>query len=765
MSKPTQKSKDFIRQQIDSDLNSGLHRSVTTRFPPEPNGYLHIGHAKSICLNFGLAKEYQGACHLRFDDTNPEKEDTEYVNSIQEDVKWLGFEWTGPTRFASDYFAKLFEQALVLIKKGLAFVDDSSDEEIRAKRGSLKVPGTPTSGRSRSVEENLDLFTRMKAGEFKDGSKVLRAKIDLSASNMKMRDPLLYRIRHVEHHRTKNEWCIYPMYDFAHPLSDAFEGITHSICTLEFENNRELYDWLIEHTDVKATPKQYEFARLALDFTMMSKRNLLKLVEQKMVSGWDDPRMPTLAGMRRRGLPAKALRDFCELIGVAKNNTVVDIGKLEYCVRHELNHSSKRRMCVLNPIKVTFSNLPNDFSKDFQMDDYPSDMGKPGKRKVTLTNQINIETSDFEESPDKGFNRLAPGRIVRLRGVGFIKYESHNGTAKEGNLAITAHYLGQEKPEGEKSWGVLHWVDAKHGVDCEVRLYDRLFSDAKPKENFLDSLNKHSLETKNHAVIEPSVLDDGVSASYQFVRTGYFTQDHIDSSPKKLVFNRVVTLKDNWAKKESTPKAATDKPKAKSSKAQTRPDKKTAAEVRESLRKNSPKLQEYFNVFLTNHALDKNDADVLSGNVDSAELFLSVVNEGADSKSVAKLLINELPKQGDTLDGTMASKPSAVAKLLSLAADDTVSAQGMRTIFKILLLKDADPKQIAESEGLIQSNDTSEILEVIQNITSQNSDKVKAYKEGKKSLFGFFMGQVMAQCGKGSNPKLIKSELSKFLDS
>jgi len=537
------KPRDFIREIVDEDLAAGRYQHVITRFPPEPNGYLHIGHAKSICLNFGIAGELGGQCNLRFDDTNPTKEEVEFSESIKRDVAWLGFSWGENLFHASDYFDQLYAWGEELIQKGKAYIDSSSADEMRAMRGTLTEAGLESSYRTRSVDENLDLFRRMKAGEFPDGAHVLRAKIDMASPNINMRDPVLYRIRHERHDRTGDAWCIYPLYDYAHPLSDAIEHITHSLCTLEFEDHRPLYDWLIESVSVPSRPRQYEFARLNLNYTVMSKRKLLRLVEEKHVSGWDDPRMPTIAGLRRRGYTPASIRNFCERVGVAKRENVIDAGLVEFCVREDLNATAPRVMGVLDPLRVVIDNYPEGETEWFDT----------GTRKVPFARTLLIEREDFMEEPPNKFFRLAPGREVRLRSAYFI---TCTGVVKDdaGNIVeLHATYdpatRGGDSPDGRKPKATLHWVSADHAVDCEVRLYDRLFRSENPEEsgNFLDDLNPNSLQVVPRAKLEPSVRGAAPFTRYQFERLGYFCVDP-DSSGDALVFNRTVTLKDAWAK-------------------------------------------------------------------------------------------------------------------------------------------------------------------------------------------------------------------------
>jgi glutaminyl-tRNA synthetase len=554
----TQPPVDFIRAIVDDDLAAGRHGGrVATRFPPEPNGYLHIGHAKSICLNFGIAEERGGICNLRFDDTNPTKEDVEYVDSIREDVEWLGFKWAAEL-YASDYFERLFQFAVDLIAQGHAYVDSLSADEIRAYRGTLTEPGRNSPYRDRPSQESLDLFTRMRAGEFPDGAHVLRARIDMASPNMNMRDPTLYRIRHASHHRTGDAWCIYPMYDFAHPLSDAIEHITHSLCTLEFEAHRPLYDWLVDHLIAGDKPRQYEFARLNLNYTVMSKRKLLQLVQQGVVRGWDDPRMPTVSGLRRRGYTAEAIRDFCTRIGVAKKENVIDVAQLEYCVREDLNRRAPRVMVVLRPLKVTITNYPEGPGNNVE---YPSVMNNPedpsaGDRQVPFSRELLIEREDFMENPPKKFFRLSPGREVRLRGAYFITctgvVKDDQGEIVEVRCTYDPATRGGNAPDGRRPKATLHWVSAAHSVPIEARLYDRLFSAEDPERvpeggTILDNLNPHSLEVLRDARAEPSVAAATPGTRLQFERLGYFCVDP-DSKPGAIVFNRTVSLRDTWAR-------------------------------------------------------------------------------------------------------------------------------------------------------------------------------------------------------------------------
>lgn len=546
-------SANFIRQIINTDLtNHKNNGKVATRFPPEPNGYLHIGHAKSICLNFGIAAEFRGSCNLRFDDTNPEKENIEYMESIERDLKWLGFEWAG-LHHASDYFEQLYDYAVQLIEQGQAYVDSLSAEQIRLYRGTLTEPGKESPDRSHTIAENLDLFQRMRAGEFADGQYVLRAKIDMASPNINMRDPAIYRIRRVHHHRTGDAWCIYPMYDYTHCISDAIEGITHSLCTLEFEDHRPLYDWVLEQLQTPCHPQQIEFARLQLEYTIVSKRKLNQLVMEKHVYGWDDPRMPTIAGLRRAGFTPKAIRDFCERIGVTKQNSWIEMGVLEYCIREDLNENALRAMAVLQPLRVVIDNYPEDQIEELEISNHPQ---KPelGKRKVPFTKVILIEQDDFAEIPPPKFKRLVVGEEVRLRGSYVIRchevIKNTEGVIIELRCTYDADTLGKN-PEGRKVKGVIHWVSEQQSHPAEVRLYDRLFKVPNPdnEENFLNAINTNSLEVLADCRVEASLLHAQPENRFQFERTGYFCLDAIDSVNGKLVFNRTVTLREGgWGK-------------------------------------------------------------------------------------------------------------------------------------------------------------------------------------------------------------------------
>ncbi len=552
-----EKAANFIRNIVTEDLKSGKHRLVVTRFPPEPNGYLHIGHAKSICLNFGLAGDFGGRCHLRFDDTNPAKEEIEYEDSIKENVSWLGFNWGEHLHYASDYFEELYRHAVALIEKGLAYVDSLSAEEIRGLRGTLNEPGQESPHRGRPVEENLELFRGMREGEFPDGAHVLRLKIDMASPNLNLRDPVIYRIKKVEHHRTGAVWCIYPMYDYAHCISDSIEGITHSICTLEFEDHRPLYDWVLDALQLPCHPQQIEFARLNLSYTVMSKRKLLELVQEKLVDGWDDPRMPTLVGLRRRGFTPASIRAFCETIGVGKSDSFIDMGILEDAVREDLNVRAPRAMAVLRPLKVVIEGYPAGETELFDAANHPADPAM-GTRQVPFCDTVYIERDDFQEEPAKGFFRLAPGREVRLRYAYIVRCESVLKDADGEIVEIRCSYdpgsRGGSAPDGRKVKGTIHWVSARHAIEAEVRLYDRLFSTPNPggknEPDYRSSLNPKSIETLAGCRLEPSLEGAEGESRYQFERLGYFCLDSRDARPGQQVFNRTATLRDSWSEQK-----------------------------------------------------------------------------------------------------------------------------------------------------------------------------------------------------------------------
>lgn len=787
---------NFIRTIIDADLASGKHKEVVTRFPPEPNGYLHIGHSKSILLNFGIAKDYaaQGIptrCHLRFDDTNPVAEDVEYVEAIKEDVRWLGGDWGEHLYFASDYFEKMYNIAVDLIRDGRAYVDSLSLEEIREYRGTLSEPGKPSPYRTRSVEENLDLFARMRAGEFKDGEHVLRAIIDLENPNMLMRDPLLYRIRHVTHHRTGDDWCIYPMYDFAHALEDAFECVTHSLCSLEFENNRELYDWMIDNSDVPSRPHQYEFARLNINYTVMSKRKLRKLVENDDVQGWDDPRLPTIAGLRRRGVPPTAIHSFIDMVGVARANSTVDVQMLEYAIRDDLNMQAPRVMSVLDPLKVVLTNYPE--AKDgeaavewIDADYFPRDVPKEGSRKIPFGRELYIDRADFMENPPKSFWRLGPGREVRLRYGYFITCDEvikdEAGEIVELRCTYDPKTRGGEAPDGRNPKGTLHWVSAEHSLPAEVRIYDRLFEvefpEADPEHDFMEFVNPESLRIITGARVEPSVAEDPADTRYQFEREGYFWQDPKDSSPEKLVFNRIAALRDTWAKKQKTPDKPAEKvvkkvkpasEDAESKSERRRPSKRPASYDRDQARDQNPALAARFESYQQEFGLSHDDADLLSGDLAVAEFYEAAIKNFEAPQTVATWLVNELlpefTERDIELDGISKEllTPEGVAQLIKAFADERVTNRISRQVLGMMLDTGELPEDIIRDEGLERITDSGELGALIDGILAENEDVVTRYGAGERKLLGFFVGQVMKASGGTADAGLARELLQNKL--
>ncbi len=740
---------DFIRDIIDEDLRTGRHTTVATRFPPEPNGYLHIGHAKAICVDFGVARDYQGTCNLRYDDTNPVKEDVEYVEAIEADVRWLGFEPTA-VLYSADYFPRMYELAERLVTEGKAYVDDSTDEQIREARGTLSEPGTPSPNRDRTPAENLALLRKMKAGDFPDGACVLRAKIDMASSNMKMRDPLLYRIRHAHHHRSGDRWKIYPMYDYAHPLEDAIEGITHSICTLEFENNRELYDWVLDNTGPwKPHPKQYEMARLVLDYTVMSKRKLLTLVTGNHVNGWDDPRMPTIAGMRRRGYSPEALRAFCDMIGVAKANSSVDIGKLEYCLRDDLNKTAPRVMGVLRPIEVELVGWAGGSeiggSEIIDAPYWPKDIvGKTGSRDLSISGRVLVDRDDWSDEPPKDYQRLAMNRTVRLRHAYCITATDVVERDAAGNvtkLRATVHLEtkgGKPLADGKKPDGVIHWVDAATAVPVEARIYDRLFAVAKPEEggvDFLQHINPSSLEVITGARVEASVATAPVGSRWQFERVGYFTVDE-DTKPGVLVMNRTITLRDT--KTDAKIEAKSEPKVQKNPKAQSRPKGKSPTEYRAEARARDASLQTSFDRW--KGSIGDDYADLLTGDTVTKTMFEAIAGT-VDAALAAKWMVNELPRAlGDreieSLDPGFARELGALLAAVEKTEVSPTAGKGVLAE----LVRTGKPFSELRSAASAPAVDLGSVVE---EVIAKNPDKAAQYKAGKTGLLGFFVGQVM----------------------
>jgi glutaminyl-tRNA synthetase len=757
----------FLTHIIDADLEAGTFDGrVVTRFPPEPNGYLHIGHAKSICLNFGLAQQYGGRCHLRFDDTNPTKEEQEYVDSIMADVRWLGFDWGEHLFFASDFFERMYDLAVGLVRDGKAYVCSLPMEDLRAYRGSLSEPGRPSPYRDRSAEESLDLFARMRAGEFEDGTHTLRAKIDMASPNMLMRDPLLYRIRHAHHHRTGDDWCIYPMYDYAHPIEDAIEDITHSICTLEFENNRELYDWVIDNTAVTTRPRQYEFARLALDYTVMSKRWLLKLVQDGHVDGWDDPRMPSVAGMRRRGITPEAIRAFADLIGVAKNNSMVDFGKLEFCVRDDLNHRAPRVMAVLDPLKVVIENYPEGEVETLEASYWPHDVPREGTRSVPFARELYIDRSDFAIEPPKGWKRLAPGLEVRLRYGYFIKctdvVTDDTGAVTEVRCTYDAGTAGGKAPDGRKPNGTIHWVAAAQSVAAEVRVYDRLFTAEKPGErtgSFLDDLNPESLVVLAEARVEPSCADAEPGAHFQFERQGYFVRDAYEEA---LVFNRVVTLRDSWSAPKSAPAVVAKPASPTAETGRKRPPKKTRAQVRADARAADPSLEARRVAYVAT-GFDSDAADSLTADHAIADLLDAAVGAHPGETTV-KWVVNEVLRAvKDEPVGDLKVDGAMVGRLCALLDSDAITSSAAKDVFATMLETGDEAEVIVDRDGLRQLGGAAELGPVVEKVVAANPDEAAAFRGGKKALMGFFVGQVMRETRGKANPKLTAKLLGQTL--
>jgi len=770
---------NFIRDIIDEDLGAGTHGDrVVTRFPPEPNGYLHIGHAKSIVLNFGIARDYADRadtrCHLRFDDTNPETEDMEYVRSIKEAVRWLGFDWDEHCYHAADYFEQFYDYAVKLIKQGDAYVDSLSEEEIREYRGTVNKPGRPSPYRNRSVEENLDLFKRMKAGAFEDGEHVLRAKIDMRSPHMIMRDPLLYRIKHADHYRRGDTWCIYPMYDYAHPLEDAIEDVTHSLCTLEFDNNRRVYDWVLEHCldedELPARPHQYEFARLNLDYTIMSKRKLLRLVEEGNVKGWDDPRLPTIAGLRRRGVTPDAIVNFCEEIGVTRSESRVQMSHLEHTIRDDLNFKAPRVMAVLDPLKVTITNFPEDETDWIEAPHWPREIDKDDARAVPFSRTLYIERDDFREDPPEDFFRLAPGREVRLRWAYFITCDEvirdEDGTVTELRCTYDPDTRGGDAPDGRSPDATLHWVSADHAVSAEIRSYDRLFDVPVPDdgdEDFTAHLNPDSLIT-TRGLIEPSITDMPADQRVQFERQGYFWPDPEDSAPDALVYNRIVSLRDTWAEDENETVDMEAKRRAKE-KAKERQRERSMAAQRDPVEDLSPSQRARFDRYRDTFGLSRKDAAVLASEDPLALFFEEVLETHDHPAAVANWILNELLGAVDERAPKHLSFDAAqFGRLIALIDEEVISKRAAREVLTEMLEHGADPEQVVEERNLEQIADTDALADVVDDVLDDNPDEVARYQDGETKLLGFFMGQVMQATRGTANPQLARELLQERLD-
>ncbi len=750
--------KDFLRVKVEEDLKSGKYEKVVTRFPPEPNGFPHIGHAKSICINFGIARDFGGHCNLRMDDTDPTKEDTKYVDALKDAVKWLGFEWGETEYYTSDYFPRIYDYAIELIKMGKAYVDSLNEEEIREYRGTVTQAGKRSKYAERSIEENLNLFERMKKGEFKDGEHILRAKIDMSAANMKMRDPLLYRIRHAHHYRAGDEWYVYPMYDFAHCLSDYIEGVTHSICTLEFENNREIYDWVLDNLNLKPPrPYQHEFARLGINYTVMSKRKLLELVEGKYVSGWDDPRMPTIAGYKRRGYTPESILNFCDQIGIAKANSMVDVSQLEFCIRDDLNQKVPRVMCVLDPIKVTIENYEG--SESIEASYYPHDVPKEGSRKIPFSNEVYIEREDFSENPVKGYNRLTPNQAVRLRHAYIITCKEVIKDTNGNIIEIKAQYNPNSKSgqdtSGIKVKSAIQWVDAKEAKQIEVRLYDRLYKNEAPEG--LEDLNPDSLQIIKNALIEPAVITEKADERFQFERQGYFYADPIDYTNEKPVFNKIVGLKDSWAKKaKTTENAPKPTPKQEVKKEVVHGEAQALNEEQKVL------FDKYTSKFKLNNEL----ANILARDEVLSSFYEEALSELNSPIALANIVANDVAKELKEKElSELKFTASQIAQLVKMVDDETISSKIAKQVFEEMNKSGDNPKKIVEDKGLVQISDPSIILPIIDEIIAKNPDNVEKYKAGNTKLLGFFVGQVLKTTGGKANPQVVNELVAKQLNS
>ncbi|HKI56493.1 MAG TPA: glutamine--tRNA ligase/YqeY domain fusion protein [Trueperaceae bacterium] len=782
-------SPNFITDIIDRDLEAGTHRRVVTRFPPEPNGYAHIGHAFASFLDFGLAEDYGGACRLRFDDTNPDVEEMRFVTSIEEDMRWLGWRWEGATRFASDYFEQLYGLAERLIGMGDAYVDSLPTEEIQRMRGTVERPGTPSPYRGRPAEENLDLFRRMRAGEFAGGAHVLRAKIDMASANMKLRDPLLYRIVHAEHYRTGGAWCIYPFYDFQHPLSDAIEGVSHSLCSLEFVDNRDLYDWLVDRLfPGRERPRQYEFGRRNLEYTVVSKRRLIRLVNEGHVDGWDDPRMPTLAGLRRRGVRPEAVRDFAGRIGVSRTNRTVDMALLEHSIRDDLNTLAPRVLAVIDPLPVTLTNVEAGETLDAPY--WPPDVPREGGRALPFGPRLVIEREDFAEDPPRGYRRLAPGRAVRLRHAYVIRCDEvvkdASGRVTELRCSVLADSLGRN-PEGVKVAGAIHWLSEPDALPAEFRLYDRLFTAAEPGaggEDFLTHLNPASLVVRR-GYVEPSVAGDPADTRYQFERLGYFWRDPAAGDASgPAVFIRIVTLKDSWARREASRAGAGDgEPAAaagpgaggRGARRASRPRKGTPGVWRTATEASHPEdgvneeeaavqaagldphHRGLFERFRRDFGISSEDAAQIAERDDLAGFFEAAVAEHGDAVQVANWVVNDLVRalKGRALNG-LGITPERLAHLLRLVDDGTVTIPVARELFTEVVRSGTDPEMLVRERGLERLADEDALREIIARILAEHPSEVAAFRDGKSGLKGFFVGQVMRATQGRADPQLVQ---------
>ena len=763
---------DFIRQVVAADVASGRYGGrVVTRFPPEPNGYLHVGHAMGVCLNFGIAREFGGRCHLRYDDTNPEKENEEFVRSIEEDIRWLGFDWGEHLYFASDYFERMYECAEVLIAKGLAYVDSQPTDAIREGRGTVTEAGVPSPYRSRSPDESLDLFRRMRAGEFEDGAHVLRGKIDMASPNMLMRDPVLYRIRHAPHYRQGDAWCIYPLYDYAHCLEDAFEGITHSICTLEFDNNRELYDWVLDNVGFEEPrPHQYEWAGLDLEGAVLSKRNIKPLVDAHVVSGYDDPRLATLAAYRRRGVPPEALRLLSQLVGVSKTGAKTEEAKLDFAIREVLNPLAPRVMAVLDPLKVVVTNYSAGKAEEIDAPYFPHDVPREGSRPVPFSRELWIERSDFAEHPPKGFRRLVPGGEVRLRYAYVIRCDEvikgPSGEIIELRCTYDPDTRSGVSPEGRKTKGTIHWVSAAHALEAEVRIFGRIFLDYDHEGEVAEDggvtaapLNPESLMVLPNVRVEPSVGADPVDTRYQFERTGYFWRDPVDAVGGRLVFNRIVPLKDTWAKRESEPAVAEPMPAP--PQAQPRGAQAGAGEERPRPRVQDPAMAARVARYRDELGVPEEHAEVLA---DSPVFFERALAAHPNAADVASWIAVDLRGllEGRSLAG-LPFDGSAVGRLVGLVAQGRISRRAAKDVLARMVSEGGDPEALVESMGLAQVSDPGVLGAAVDAVLARWPEKVAEFRAGKESLLGLFVGEVMKQTRGAADPAAAKRLLGERL--
>ena len=746
------KSKDFLRRIVEEDLKSEKYQEIVTRFPPEPNGFPHIGHAKSISINFGIARDYNGHCNLRMDDTNPTTEDTQYVEALKDAVEWLGFEWKEDVRYTSDYFHQIYDYAIQLIKMGKAYVDSIDEEQMREYRGTVTSAGKRSKYANRSVEENLDLFERMKNGEFKDGEHVLRAKIDMAAANMKMRDPLMYRIRHAHHFRAGDEWAVYPMYDFAHCLSDYIEGVTHSLCTLEFENNRDIYNWVLDTLELEPPrPYQHEFARLGINYTVMSKRKLLELVEGGQVNGWDDPRLPTIAGYKRRGYTPQSILNFCESIGIAKANSMVDVAQLEHAIRDDLNSKVPRVMCVMHPLKVTIENYEGNEEIDASY--YPHDVPKEGSRKLPFSKEIYIDREDFMADPEKGYFRLTPEQPVRLKHAYIIRCKEVVKDASGNIVEIKAIYHPDSKSgsdtSGIKVKSAIQWVEASHAKNIEVRLYDRLFTSEAPEG--IEDLNPDSLHIIKTALVEPAVITEKADERFQFEREGYFYADPIDYTDTAPVFNKIVGLKVSSAQKKKAPKPT--------SKTETK-----KVQIDGEVVPMTSEEQARFDTYTNTHKLNTEVANTLARDTKLSLFYTQALETLHSPVGIANIVANDVARELKHAEiHELKFTATHIAELVKMVDEETISSKIAKQVFEEMVKNGEKPSVIVEDKGLVQISDPAIILPMIDEVIAKNHENVEKFKAGNTKLLGFFVGQVLkATKGKG-NPKVVNTLVAKQL--